>query len=602
MSPAFISNTRPSSIAAVARPESTMPTCSTAQLFAPAARPTCADHFHPGSYVARPMVMWPSRTTSNLPFSNVRISSGFSNRFRITSSMDFSFLSFSLERNRPRTVTSKLEIVLLAQRHQSGLFAKLALRVYSKPMQSIRFGTDGWRSIIAEDFTFANARIVAHAIARYVVRGEDARKGMLIGYDHRFASDTIAAAVAETISATGTPVWLADKPCPTPAISLLVRQRKAAGGIVITASHNPYRWNGIKYKASYGSSALPSIVAEIESELGIVLRDGVPPLPPRRDLIQALEPRAPYLETIEKLVDWQRLRSAKFRFLCDPMHGSAAGLLRELFTRNGVACDEIRGTRDPRFAGINPEPIEPHIEAARQAVRVGEYDVAFCADGDGDRIGAIDRDGSFITPHQIFALLVWHLAGTRSLSGDIAKTFSVTKLIDKLAAKLKRKLHETPIGFKYICELMLEQNILIGGEESGGIGTSLYLPERDATVSALFLVELMAWHGKSLGELLAVLSAEFGEYHYGRVDLNVKPGQKEKAIAHFSDSKLTRILDLPVVRREDMDGIKLYLGDVGWVMVRASGTESLLRVYCETSKSGTTRRVLEAVTQISHNL
>jgi phosphomannomutase len=284
------------------------------------------------------------------------------------------------------------------------------------------------------------------------------------------------------------------------------------------------------------------------------------------------------------------------------MHGSAAGLLRELFTRNGVACDEIRGTRDPRFAGIHPEPIEPHIEAARQAVRAGKYDAAFCADGDGDRIGAIDRDGAFINPHQIFALLVWHLAGTRKLPGDIAKTFSVTKLIDKLAAKFNRKLHEVPIGFKYICELMLQQNILIGGEESGGIGTSLYIPERDATVAALLLAELMAWHGKSLGELVGALWAEFGEYHYGRVDLDVKPGQKEKAVAYFSDRELKKLLDWPITRREDMDGIKLYLGEIGWVMVRASGTENLLRVYSETSKPETTQRVLAAVTEIVHGL
>jgi len=469
-------------------------------------------------------------------------------------------------------------------------------------MTAIKFGTDGWRGIIAEDFTFANARTVAHAIARYVVRNEDARKGVLIGYDHRYAADRVAAAVAEVISATGTPVWLADKPCPTPAISYLVRHRGAAGGIVITASHNPYRWNGIKYKASYGSSALPSIVAQIEQELEVVLQKGVPPLPPRPDLIQPLEPRAPYLDALEKLVDWKRLRNANFRFVFDPMHGSAAGLLPKLFRRNGITCGEIRATRDPRFGGAHPEPIEPHIEALRQAVRAGKYDAGFCADGDGDRIGAIDRDGAFINPHQIFALLVWHLAGTRNLPGDVAKTFSVTKLIDKLAAKFGRKLHEVPIGFKYICELMLEQNILIGGEESGGIGTSLYLPERDATVSALFLAELMAWHGKSLGELLAALHAEFGEYHYGRVDLNLKPGQKEKAIAHFSNGKLSRILDLPVVRREDMDGIKVYLGEAGWVMVRASGTENLLRVYSETSKPETTRRILNAVTQIVHDL
>ncbi len=469
-------------------------------------------------------------------------------------------------------------------------------------MTEIRFGTDGWRGVIAEDFTFANARIVAHAIARYVVRGEDARKGVIVGYDHRYTSDRIAVAVAEVISASGTPVWLADKPCPTPTISYLVRHQKAAGGIVITASHNPYRWNGIKYKASYGSSALPSIVAQIEKELEVVSQNGVPPLPPRKELIHSLEPRAPYLEALEKLVDWKRLRGAKFRFVFDPMHGSAAGLLPELFRRNGIPCDEIHGMRDPRFGGVNPEPIEPHIEALRQAVVKGKYDAGFCADGDGDRIGAIDRSGAFVNPHQILALLVWHLAGTRNLAGDIAKTFSVTKLIDRLAAKFERKLHEVPIGFKYICELMLEQNILIGGEESGGIGTSLYLPERDATVSALFLAELMAWHGKSLGELLAALHAEFGEYHYGRVDLELKPGQKEQAISHFSDGKVGRILDLPVVRREDLDGIKLYLDETGWVMVRASGTENVLRIYSETAKPETTRRVLEAVTQMVHNL
>ncbi|HEY2457086.1 MAG TPA: phosphoglucomutase/phosphomannomutase family protein [Candidatus Acidoferrum sp.] len=461
-------------------------------------------------------------------------------------------------------------------------------------MDQIKFGTDGWRGVIAEDFTFANARIVAHAIARYVVRGEDARKGVLVGYDHRYGADRIAATVADVISATGTPVWLTDKPCPTPAISLLVRQRQAAGGLMITASHNPYSWNGIKYKASYGSSALPSIVAQIETELAAVLATGVPALPPRKDMIHSLDPRQPYLDTVEKLIDWKRLRDSKFRFVSDPMHGSAAGLLRELFRRNGVVCDEIRGTRDPRFGGVHPEPIEPHIDALRQAVLAGKYDAGLAADGDGDRIGAIDRDGTFVNPHQIFALMTWHLIGTRNLPGDIAKTFSVTKLIDKLAAKFNRKLHEVPIGFKYICELMLEQNILIGGEESGGIGTSLYLPERDATVSALFLAELMAWHGKSLGELLHTLHAEFGEHHYGRVDLDVKPAQKQKAIHHFSDDSLKKIDKFSVVRRENMDGIKVYLGEIGWVMVRASGTENLLRIYSETNSPNSTKQVLQA--------
>jgi phosphomannomutase len=462
-------------------------------------------------------------------------------------------------------------------------------------MTRIKFGTDGWRGVIAEEVTHENVRKVAYAIARYVVRCERAQNGVLVGFDTRFASERFARVAAETVAMTGTPVWLATDACPTPAISLLVKLRGAAGGIQITASHNPARWSGVKYKASYGSSASPAIVARIETELEGVLEAGVPPLPPRKELIHSLDVRAPYLETLDKLVDWERLRAANFRFVADPMHGAGRGLLRELFTRHGVACDEIRGTRDPLFGGVNPEPIEPHIAALRRAVVDGGYDAGLAADGDADRIGAIDRDGTFVTPHQIFSLLLWHLAGTRKIGGDVAKTFSTTKMIDKLAAKFGRKLWETPIGFKYICDRMLESDILIGGEESGGIGTKLHLPERDATVNALLLAEVMAWHGKHLGELVAMLHREFGEHHYGRVDLELRAGQKEKAMARFSDGKLTRVLDWPVTRRENLDGIKVYLGDIGWVMVRASGTENMLRVYSETTKPETTKRVLDDV-------
>jgi phosphomannomutase len=462
-------------------------------------------------------------------------------------------------------------------------------------VSAIQFGTDGWRGVIAEEVTHENVRKVAYAIARYVVRCEQPQNGVLVGYDTRFASERFARVAAETVAMTGTPVWLATDACPTPAISLLVKLRGAAGGIQITASHNPARWSGVKYKASYGSSASPAIVARIETELESVLAAGVPPLPPRKELIHSLDVRTPYLDTLAKLVDWERLRAAKFRFVADPMHGSGRGLLRELFTRHGVACDEIRGTRDPLFGGVNPEPIEPHIEALRRAVIDGSYDAGLAFDGDADRIGAIDRDGSFINPHQIFSLLLWHLAGTRKIAGDVAKTFSTTKMIDKLANKFGRKLWETPIGFKYICDRMLESDILIGGEESGGIGTKLHLPERDATVNALLLAEVMAWHGKHLGELVAMLHREFGEHHYGRVDLELRAGQKEKAIARFSDGNLTRLLDWPVTKREDLDGIKIYLGDIGWVMLRASGTERMLRVYSETSKPETTKRVLDDV-------
>jgi phosphomannomutase len=445
-------------------------------------------------------------------------------------------------------------------------------------------------------------RTVAHAIARYVARSEKPGAGVVVGYDTRFASERFAHVAAEAVAAAGTPVLLAQEACPTPAVSLMVRQRSAAGGIQITASHNPYRWNGVKFKASYGSSASPAIVGQIEKELAVVLRKGVPALPPRPDLIQPLDVRTAYLGTLSKLVDWDRLRAAKFRFLIDPMHGAGRGLLLEVLRRNGIEAGEIRGNRDPLFGGVNPEPIEPHVEALRQAMRKGGYDAGFALDGDADRIGAMDPDGTFITPHQIFSILFWHLAGTRELAGDVAKSFSVTKMIDKIAAKLGRKVWETPIGFKYICERMLEGDIVLGGEESGGIGTKLYLPERDASVSALLLAEVMAWHGKRLGELVAMLHREYGEHHYGRVDLTLFDGQKEKALEYFTAPKLGKFLDWPVVRREDLDGVKIYLGDIGWAMVRASGTEPMLRVYSETTRPETTKRVLDEISALVRSL
>ena len=473
---------------------------------------------------------------------------------------------------------------------------------YTFLVTDIKFGTDGWRGVIAEDFTCENVRKVAHAIARYVVRAHQPQSGVLIGYDTRFGSENFARVAAETVAATGTPVWLAKEASPTPALSLLVRQREAAAGIQITASHNPYRWNGMKLKASYGGSASPAIVAQVEKELDKVLRDGFRALPPKNHLIQPLDVRTPYLETLDHLVDWERLRNANFRFVIDPMHGAGRGLLAELFRRHGIEAKEIRGTRDPLFGGVNPEPIEPHIEALREAVTAGGYDAGFALDGDADRIGAVDRGGGFVNPHQIFSILLWHLAGARRLTGSVAKTFSTTRMIDKIAAKFDRKVQEVPIGFKYICDCMLEGDVLLGGEESGGIGTKLHLPERDATVNALFLAEVMAWHGKRLGELVTMLHREFGEHHYARVDLTVKDGQKEKAIAHFSSPKLGSFLDWPVTRREDMDGIKVSVGDVGWVMVRASGTERMLRIYSETTRPEITRRLLDEVSNLVSTL
>ncbi len=476
-------------------------------------------------------------------------------------------------------------------------------------MTSIRFGTDGWRGVIAEDFTFANVRRVALAVARYVREEEDWRRGVLVGYDRRWGSENFARAAAETLSSLDIPVLLSSAACPSPAISYMVLAERAAGAIMITASHNPYRWNGLKFKARYGGSASSEITARIESYLERVLAEAAEPGSARPDRIQSLDVITPYLNHLAGLADMKRIGSSGLRIVADPMYGVAAGCLPRLLAglgkpgagMGGVACVEIRGQRDPLFPGINPEPIDPHIEALRQKVVQENFDVGFAFDGDADRIGAVDRTGQFIDSHKIFSILLWHLAGARKLSGDVAKTFSTTKMVDKIAARFGRLVFETPVGFKYIADLMRERDILIGGEESGGIGVKTHIPERDATLIALLLTEVMACRGKTLGQLVEMLSAEFGPHFYGRVDLELHPEQKEKAVAFFTDPALQQVGDLPVENRENLDGIKLYLKDAGWVMIRASGTEPILRLYAEAPSSELVARVLREVERRARN-
>ncbi len=476
-------------------------------------------------------------------------------------------------------------------------------------MTSIRFGTDGWRGVIAEDFTFANVRRVALAVARYLREEEDWRRGVLVGYDCRWASENFAQATAETISSLDIPVLLSSAACPSPAISYMVLAEKAAGAVMITASHNPYRWNGVKFKARYGSSASSEITARIESHLQQVLAEGAELGTAKPDRIQLLDVITPYLSHLASLADMKRIGSSGLRIVADPMYGVAAGCLPRLLaglgkpdsSKGGAECVEIRGQCDPLFPGIHPEPIEPHIEALRQKVVAEDFDVGFAFDGDADRIGAVDRTGQFIDSHKIFSILLWHLAGTRKLSGDVAKTFSTTKMVDKIAARFGRLVFETPVGFKYIADLMRERDILIGGEESGGIGVKMHIPERDATLNALLLAEVMAYHGKTLGQLVEMLSADFGRHFYDRIDLELHPEQKEKAMTFFSDPALEKVGDSPVENREDLDGIKLYLKNAGWVMIRASGTEPILRLYAEAPSPEQVARVLREVERMARN-
>src|SRR3990172_3232558 len=455
----------------------------------------------------------------------------------------------------------------------------------------IRFGTDGWRAVIAEDFTFDNVRWAARAVAQYLLENEEIRKGVIVGYDCRFLSDRFAHVAAEEVAGAGIPVRLASSFAPTPAIALAIREQKAAGAIVITASHNPWQWNGFKFKASYGGSADPAIIKKIEANLAGTAFASVSR--GRTEPIETGDMVGPYLNHIESVVNLKAISRRNFLFVADPMYGAARGCIKRLCARNGIRCEEIHDTADPRFGGINPEPMEPHVAGLEEAVVRLRADAGFATDGDADRIGAVDRTGRFVDSHQIFSILLRYLVEARGMRGGIVKTFSTTKLVDALAKKHSLPLYETPIGFKYICDRMLSTDILIGGEESGGIGIpALGGPERDGVLNAMLLAEAMAHYGKSLGELVAELHQEFGPYHYGRVDLELRPGQKERAIEAASARALKQFAGFGVVRREDLDGIKMYLENGAWLLVRPSGTEPLLRVYSEAPSEQIVQEVL----------
>ncbi len=467
----------------------------------------------------------------------------------------------------------------------------------------IKFGTDGWRGVIGDDFTFANVRRVASAIASYVNEEEDPRRGLVVGYDCRFLSPEGARIAAETVAAAGIPVDLADQATPTPAVSYAVVSRKRAGGVTVTASHNPYRWNGLKFKASFGGSASPSIMKAIEKHLD---RPDSPHAEAsagrvKAEQISTVDLVTPYLDRLKSMIHLERIHASGRRFVLDPMYGAGRGAIARLFREAAIPYLEIHGEHNPIFPGLNPEPIEPHVADLRAAVRQGGYDAGFATDGDADRLGAIDRNGAFIDSHQIFAILLKHLAEDLKLKGEVVKTVSTTRLVDKLAAKYGFPLHVTPIGFKYVCELMLSRDVLIGGEESGGIGIKGHLPERDGILNSLLLAEVVAEKNRTLGELVEDLHREFGPQFYDRIDLEVERDVIERVFAHLRHHKFRRIADLEITAVDEMDGFKMYFGDTAWLLVRASGTENLLRLYAEAPSREQVKALLGAMTELAHN-
>ncbi len=446
-------------------------------------------------------------------------------------------------------------------------------------MTAIEFGTDGWRAVIAEDFTEANAALVVQAAAdAWAVHGDRSR-GIVVGYDTRFNSRAVAQLAAEILAANGWRVLLADRPVPTPLVSFTVVARGAAGGLVVTASHNPARFNGIKLKAAFGGSASPEFTTRVERALGGTPPRRGPAAPgggvERVDLVPA------YVERLRARILTGRRPPHPLQVVADALHGATDGLFARLVPPEWGEVRLLHETPDPLFGGLHPEPIPPHLDGLVAEVRRTGADLGVALDGDGDRLGIVAPDGRWITPHEVLALLTRHLVQARGLRGEVVKGFAVGVQVDRVCERHGLPLHVTPVGFKHIATLMETRDILIGGEESGGVGFRGHLPERDGLLSALFVLEAIVASGTSLHDLLRILEAEAGPAVYRRRDYTLHPDLGRRLVARLDAAPPARLGRLKVVRLETLDGRKYWLEDGAWVLVRPSGTEPLLRVYVE---------------------
>ncbi|RJP29025.1 MAG: phosphoglucomutase/phosphomannomutase family protein [Candidatus Omnitrophota bacterium] len=438
-----------------------------------------------------------------------------------------------------------------------------------KDRDEIKFGTDGWRGVIADNYTFENLKIVSQAVSDYL----SGPKKVAVGFDTRFMSDKFAKIVSKVLSNNKHSVLLSDRAIPTPTLSFAVKNKKLDLGIMITASHNPPEYNGFKIKNSAGGAAGPEVTAEVEGLLGKnpVVKDST-------DSVQIKEYNMvnDYISFIRNYIDFKRIKSKKFKVLVDSMHGSGDSYISQVLKGTNIKIEFIRNDVNPAFGGRGPEPIEDNLAELKRRVKDGKFDLGIALDGDADRIAAVAPGGLFIHPQKILGLLALHLHEDRGWSGGIVKTIAGSTMIDNIADALKVKLYETPVGFKYISNLMEKEDIVTGGEEAGGMGVKGYIPERDGTVAGLLLLEMMVYRNKDIRKILEETEKKFGKYYYLRNDLRLK------TMVDIKDLVLPKeILGKKVVQIKDFDGIKLICEDEGWLMFRGSGTEPIMRIYSE---------------------
>jgi len=461
----------------------------------------------------------------------------------------------------------------------------------------IKFGTDGWRGKIAEDFTFANVRLCAQGVASYLIDAGKAGRGMVVGYDTRFASEDFAAAVAEVLAGNGIAVYLVDRPTPTPVISYAILARKAAGAINITASHNPPGDSGFKVRSEYAGAASPETLAEIEKR--IERAHHVEQLPfaeaTRKGLIEVFDPAPAYLGHLGDMIDLQAVRQAKLKVVVDSMWGAGMGWLKGILRGSRVQVTEIHGQRNPLFPRMaRPEPIAVNLRGLSASVRARKADVGLATDGDADRVGLVDEHGQFINQLQAYALLAYYLLEVRGWRGPIVKTLSTTSMLEKLGRIYAVPVYETGVGFKYVAPKMLETDAMIGGEESGGYAFRNHMPERDGILAALFFLDLIVQTGKTPSQLVEWLFSLVGPHYYDRLDTSYPLAQRAAISQRMLANPPKEIDGSPVVRIQTDDGFKYHLADGSWLLIRFSGTEPIMRIYTETNSLERVPRILKA--------
>lgn len=443
----------------------------------------------------------------------------------------------------------------------------------------IKFGTDGWRAVIGDDFTYESLRRAADATGR-VFAGSHPGGRVLVGYDTRFEAESFARAAAEVLASHGLETILSDRYMPTPALCWSVAQdERAVGGVMLTASHNPARYLGFKIRMSDGGASPVSFTDEVEAALADEAPQG-------RGSYEVTDFMTPYLETLMSAVDAEAIAAANLRVVVDSLYGAGQNYLADIMRDLGVDVHEIHDQRNPCFGGLHPEPIPPHTDSLRDNVTAADRDAGFVTDGDADRIGAIDEHGEFVNPHRIICLVARHLAEDKGLSGRIVKTLSTSVLVDRLGTALGLPVTTTPVGFKWIYEQMLQGDVLLGGEESGGIGFPPHVRERDGLLMALFLLEMMAQRRQTLGELVQGLLDLTGPMEYLRFDMAIDEGTKTAFLARATTLAPAEVAGLAVGRIVRDDGLKFLLPDDAWLLLRPSGTEPLVRVYAEASSAG----------------